>query len=180
MAVRVHERGGTPVIAGADGVFVLEDVRLYYVEADEPLPDFRGVTRRLPKGVVEFKPLNFHGEGRLGPFRFRVQTPKLSPEAMNALLNDVVAEAAGLAFDFEAPAGLRFRVSSEADEVPFHLLAWLRHVLLVQLDDGLEAHFLQVARQPHRVVDIEPVRPGEDEVASAMRLVARVLAKYPR
>lgn len=30
------------------------------------------------------------------------------------------------------------------------------------------------------LLDLEPVLPGEDEVASAMRLLARVLARYPR
>jgi hypothetical protein len=40
---------------------------------------------------------------------------------------------------------------------------------------------LQIAGEGfHFLLDLEPVRPGEDEVASAMRLLARVLEDHPR
>jgi hypothetical protein len=40
--------------------------------------------------------------------------------------------------------------------------------------------FQLIGKDFHCILDVEPVMPGEDEVASAMRLVTRVLAKYPR
>ena len=37
-----------------------------------------------------------------------------------------------------------------------------------------------VGRDAHLLLDAEPVQPGEDEVAAALRLLERVLAAYPR
>ncbi|MFN2119909.1 MAG: transposase [Anaerolineales bacterium] len=37
-----------------------------------------------------------------------------------------------------------------------------------------------VARDQSMMLDVEPVRPGEDELASARRLLERVLERYPR
>ena len=37
-----------------------------------------------------------------------------------------------------------------------------------------------VSEKFHLLVDLEPQRPGEDEVTTALRLLERVLAAYPR
>jgi hypothetical protein len=40
--------------------------------------------------------------------------------------------------------------------------------------------FQLIGERFHFLLDLEPVLPGDDEVASAMRLLARVLANHPR
>lgn len=40
--------------------------------------------------------------------------------------------------------------------------------------------FLLAGRDGYMVLDVEPLRPGEDEIAAALRLLDRVLANYPR
>lgn len=37
-----------------------------------------------------------------------------------------------------------------------------------------------VSEKLHLLLDLEPQRPGKDEVATALRLLGRVLAAYPR
>ncbi len=66
-----------------------------------------------------------------------------------------------------------------------HCSGCLRRV--VQEEGGKQIQFyhrqvtlLLVSARLHLLLDLEPQRPGEDEVAAALRLLARVLAAYPR
>lgn len=154
--MRVFGPDGVERQPDVDGVYRLLDVETYVVESERELPVFSGVTRPISgaKGLTELKLLNYLGDGVLGPLRFRVTSPKLSSEERDDLLDDIVREASSLPFDINAPAGVAFELGSTGQEVPFHLLAWLRY-LMRDGSDSISAHFLEIARQPHRRVETE-------------------------
>lgn len=153
--MRVFGPGSVEKHPDAEGVFSLLDVETYVVDSEEPLPLFSDITRLIPGSrLIELKLLNYLGDGVIGPLRFRVASPKLSELELQELIDDVVREACGLPFGVDAPAGAGFELASNAPDVPFHLLAWLRHVMR-DGTDSLPAQFLQIARQPHRKVESE-------------------------
>jgi uncharacterized protein len=140
-------------IAAVDGVFDVYDQREYEVKSDEPLPPSESVLRvsRLDArmGTLFFE--NFVGLAEVGRHRFRVLNSKLTSEMFDQMLDEVVQDAADLAFTFGAPTSLPFErrdIGTERDVI-YHALAYLRHVLC-RGERRMAGEFLQIARQPHR------------------------------
>lgn len=155
--MRVLDRRDRELRPAEDGVFELSDVETYFVETELPLPQFKNVTRVVPGSngrLTEIKFLNFVGEGRIGPLRYRVSTPKLTDSELGCMLDDVVSVASSLPFGVDSPTAHGFEIDVSSQEIPFHLLAWIRHVMLRD-EDSLVGHFRQVARYPHRRMDAE-------------------------
>ena len=66
-----------------------------------------------------------------------------------------------------------------------HCSGCLRRTVHLESGDRVQFYHRQVtlmlvSEKLHLLLDLEPQRPGEDEVATALRLLGRVLAAYPR
>ncbi len=155
------DASGNPVEL-RDGVFIVQDLATYELEGTDPLPPLLPYVRPLHANggrIAEVCFENFVGCAQVGPLRFEVRHSKLSDAGFSAMRDTVVERMAELVFGFQSPTGFNVAVDPPASSasVPFHALAYLRHVMLgVEGGESLQGQFLEVARHPHRKVETEP------------------------